>query len=221
MESERIGGDEAAFGRAIDWVLGALLGITGILSALGGAALYYGLNRADVAEAIRESEFESEVLTEAEAIDALVALGHWSGIGLGLTGLGVLLLGAAVVVVHGRARSAGRGTPGWILGVAGATVEAVLSFIPLSPILGGAAAGYLQRDADANGIGVGAYAGLFACAPALVVAVFAGIGLLLGVPGSVAVAVGTALAVAVVGVLVYFIGLSALGGYVGSRFRDR
>jgi len=211
---------DAAFGRTIDWAIGAVLGIVGVLVGLGGAMLYYGVDRPGVAEAVREADFESETLTEAEAVDALVALSDWSGIGLVVAGALTVAVGVAVVVVHGRARTEGSGTPTWILGVAGAMIGAILSFIPFSPLLGGAAAAYVDPDMSRSGLGTGVLAGVFATAPVLLVAVFAGIGLFAGVPGAATVAVLTVLGVGLLGSAVYLVGLSALGGYVGAWARD-
>lgn len=210
-----------AFDRSVDWAIGAILGVVGVLVALAGAALYRGVDRPAVAELVRTSEFRSDVLTEAEAVDALLALAEWGGIGIAVAGGVLVVVGGAVVVTHGRARRDGRPTPGWILGVVGAMVGAILSFIPLSPAIGGAAAGYLDTNRARSGLGPGAAAGLFATLPVLVIAVFAGVGLLVGVPAEVAVPVVTAVGVAVILVLVYFVGLSAVGGYVGGWLGDR
>jgi hypothetical protein len=210
-----------AFDRLIDWAIGALLGVVGLLVALGGVALYYGTDRSDVATLIRDAEFQSDILTEAEAIDALTAFGQWCGIGLVVAGAMIVLFGVAVVVAHGRARTDGRGTPRWILGVVGAIVSIVLGFVPFSPVVGGAAAGYLDPNQDASGIGTGIFAGLFVLLPVLVVAFFSGVGLFVGLPGEVAAVVAASFIIAILVALAYSVGLSALGGYLGSWLRDR
>ncbi|MFC7132426.1 MULTISPECIES: DUF5518 domain-containing protein [Salinibaculum] len=210
-----------AFDRLLDWGIGGLLGIVGLLATLAGVALYYGTDRPDIATLIHNSEFQSEVLTEAEAIDAVVALGQWTGIGLGVAGVLTVGIGIAVVVAHGRARQDGRGTPRWILGVVGAIVGVVLGFVPFSPVIGGAAAGYLDPDRTASGVGTGTLAGLFATLPVLVVAVFAGAGLFVGLPGDVAGIVAVVLAVGVLISLAYLVVLSVLGGYFGGWLRKR
>jgi hypothetical protein len=102
----------------------------------------------------------------------------------------------------------------------GAAVTVVLSFTGLSPLLGGAAAGYLERR---DGSRVGAISGAFATLPMLAFVVFAGF--LLGFLGfgnsfgSIAVLLLAFLFVAVVTV-----GLSAVGGvlgvYLAEEFRD-
>lgn len=49
--------------------------------------------------------------------------------------------------------------------IVGAIVTIVLSWLPLSPVLGGAAAGYLQRGDQRDGAKVGGLAGLIATVP--------------------------------------------------------
>lgn len=210
-----------AFSRTIDWAIGAVLGVFGALIALSGGALYAASSHTVVADVVQNGEFESDVLTEAEAIDLLVALGQWSGVGLIVTGLLLVALGVAVVVLHGRVREAGEPTPAWVLGVAGATVGAVLGFVPFSPVLGGATAGYLDSDRTASGLGTGTLAGVFGGLPALVVTVFVGVGLFVGVPGELAPAAAALLGFTAVLTLLYFVALSAVGGYLGGWARKR
>ena len=217
VESDAETASTAAFDRPLDWAIGGVLGVLGLLVALGGAALYFTVDRPEIATLIREGEFQSDVLTEAEAIDVLVALGTWGGIGLVAAGISIVLIGVAAVVAHGRARRNGRATPRWILGVVGAISNTVLSFIPFSPILGGAAASYLSTDREATGIAAGAFAGLFTIVPALVALAFVGVGLFTGLPGSTAAAAIAVLVVAGLFGLAWVVGLSALGGYIGRR----
>lgn len=210
----------AAFDRLLDWAIGALLGIAGLLSALVGGSLYYVLDRATVADVIATGEFQSDLLTETEAVDLLWALSQWAGLGLVAVGVLSVVVGAAVVVAHGRARSEGRPTPRWILGVVGAMVGTLLGFVPLSPALGGAVAGYLDPDPAASGFGVGIAAGLFAALPVVVVTLFVGGGLVAGLPAGLVPPATAVLAVAVLFSLAYLVGLSALGGYLGRWVRD-
>jgi hypothetical protein len=210
----------AVFDRLFDWAVGALLGIAGLLSALVGWSLYYAVNRATVADVIAASEFQSDVLTEPQAVDLLWALSQWAGLGLVATGVLGIVVGAAVVVAHGRARNGGRPTPRWILGVVGAMVAALLGFVPLSPALGGAVAGYLDPNPTASGLGIGIVSGLFAALPAVVITLFVGAGLVTGLPAGLVPAAAVVLAVAVLFSLAYLVGLSALGGYLGRWVRD-
>lgn len=206
-----------AFDRLFDWVIGALLAVVGLLSALVGGSLYYAIDRATVADVIASGEFRSDVLTEAQAVDLFWALSQWGGLGLVAAGLLSVAIGVAVVVAHGRARTEGRPTPRWILGVAGAVVGAVLAFVPLSPVLGGGVAGYLDPDRSASGLGVGAIAGVFAALPVLVVGLFVGVGMASGLPASAVPAATALVALGVLFGLAYLVGLSALGGFLGHR----
>lgn len=208
-----------SFDRSLDWAIGGLLSVLGLLAALGGAALYFAVDRPEIATIIREGEFQSELLTETEAIDALVALGTWGGLGLVAAGGSIVLLGVAVIVIHARARRDGQGTPRWILGVVGAIVNTVVSFIPLSPLLGGAAASYLSTDPEDSGVAAGTFAGLFTILPILVSLLFVGVGLFTGLPDATAGAVVVVLVVVVLLTIAYVVGLSALGGYIGRRIR--
>jgi len=102
----------------------------------------------------------------------------------------------------------------------GAVVTVVLSFTGFSPLLGGTAAGYLERR---DGGRVGAIAGAFATIPMLVFVVFAGF--LLGVLGFGDVFSGVALLVlAALFVVVYTVALSTVGGvlgvYLAEEFRE-
>lgn len=104
--------------------------------------------------------------------------------------------------------------------VIGAVASIVLAFLPFSPVLGGAVAGYLERSQnDTQSLKVGAISGLMAAIPIIV-----GFGLLLG---SVAIAatvggepVSGALFAVIVAVvvlfsLVFIVGFSAVGGLLG------
>ena len=118
--------------------------------------------------------------------------------------------------------------------VLGGVVSVVLGFVPFSPVLGGAVAGYLQGEEPSQGLRVGAYAGLVAAIPlAFVLFLLASI-LSFGIvavdsTGGVAgpTAGGSPLfALGVLGAVflvtaVYTVGLSALGGYLGSYLKGR
>ncbi len=209
------------FDRLLDWSIGAILTIVGLLGATFGLGIYYAVNRPDVAELIYNSEFQSDVLTEAEAIDALVAVGQWTGLGFVVAGGLTVIAGVAVVVAHGRARRAGRSTPRWIVALVGGILGIVLGFVPFSPALGGAVAGYLDPNRSASGLGIGTVAGLFGAVPVVIVASFASVGLFMGLPGDAII-----LVISVFGLLFIFtvataVGLSAVGGYAGHWLRDR
>ena len=102
----------------------------------------------------------------------------------------------------------------------GALVGVVLSFIPFSPLLGGAVAGFLEGPNERAGAVAGALSGAIAFLP------FAGIGFLLfgflslGLAGGVPVEGVALLSLLILGVgsvvLLYTVGLSLLGGYLGA-----
>ncbi|MFC6732556.1 MULTISPECIES: DUF5518 domain-containing protein [unclassified Haladaptatus] len=105
----------------------------------------------------------------------------------------------------------------------GAVLMFVLSFIPLSPVLGGAAAGYLHKH---DGVKVGALAGLFAAIPVVAVVMF-----LVTFLTPVVVTQGNSIVGPLVGfgimgfvllllVGLYTVGLGALGGYIGVYFSE-
>jgi len=107
----------------------------------------------------------------------------------------------------------------------GAVVSVVLSFIPFSPVLGGAVAAYLQRGSRREGIRVGAISGLTTAVPLLLIFLlilflFASVFAFLPFLGSEGLAVGTLGVVVLVSifvvVLLYGVALSALGGWLGN-----
>ncbi|MEF8807775.1 DUF5518 domain-containing protein [Natronomonas sp.] len=96
-------------------------------------------------------------------------------------------------------------------GVIGGIIAVVLSFIPLSPILGGAAAGYLEGGEERDGLVVGTIAGVIALIPFVLFGMLAAV--LLIAPGGIRLL--PLLAVFLFFVAIYTVGLSALGGIVG------
>ena len=104
--------------------------------------------------------------------------------------------------------------------VIGGVASIVLSFIPFSPVLGGALAGYLQGGDRSTGLRIGVYAGVVAAIPlALVlIAVIAIFGFVLAIPpgGGEGAAILVVFLVVLVFVALYTVGLSALGGWIGN-----
>jgi hypothetical protein len=101
-------------------------------------------------------------------------------------------------------------------GVIGGVVAVVLSFIPLSPILGGAVAGYLEGGDQRDGLVVGTIAGVIALIPFVLFGMLAAV--ILIAPGAVRLI--PLLAVFLFFVAIYTVGLSALGGIVGIYVED-
>lgn len=99
----------------------------------------------------------------------------------------------------------------------GALVTVLFVFVPLAPLGGGAVAGYLAGDG--RGVRTGVLSGAAAAVPTVVVLVF--------LLGMAAVIAGTfagprvllTLAGAALGATLYVVGLSTLGGALGSRLR--
>lgn len=99
----------------------------------------------------------------------------------------------------------------------GAVVSVVLTFLPFSPLIGGAVGGYLNKGTTSDGLRVGVYAGLIAAVPLALVSLFlSGVFLLGGFVAS-RVAIGFLFVFVAFGfLLAYTVGLSALGGYLGA-----
>lgn len=102
-----------------------------------------------------------------------------------------------------------------VYGLIGGLAGLVLSFIPLSPLLGGAIAGYLEGGEPKDGLKAGAIGGVMMFLPfvllAFTVTFFLGFG---GGAPIVFSLVGLAI---LLFSAVYTIGLSILGGYVGTH----
>jgi uncharacterized membrane protein (GlpM family) len=109
----------------------------------------------------------------------------------------------------------------------GAAVSVVLSgLLPFSPLFGGGVAGYMQGGDRSEGLRTGAISGVIALVPAAVIGllVFAFVAtMFLGgaVTGSEGAGVFGALSFVAMGFfgfvfLVYFVGLSTLGGWLGN-----
>jgi len=103
-------------------------------------------------------------------------------------------------------------------------VTTVLSgALPFAPLVGGAAAGYLQGGSRTDGLRVGTVSGLFAVIPAAIVftLVFSFVTTVLVGTGEVAAPAifGFFFAVVALFVVVFVVGLSAVGGWLGNYVR--
>lgn len=114
-------------------------------------------------------------------------------------------------------RSSNSGSTTLLNAIIGGVAGIVLSFIPLSTLLGGAISGYLDGGTPESGFKIGAIAGLIMFLP------FAFLGfLLLSILGFI----GVPAVFSFVGILIlvasaaYTIGLSAIGGYVGVYIKN-
>lgn len=106
-------------------------------------------------------------------------------------------------------------------GLTGGAVAILLSFLPLSTMLGGGVAGYFDRRAGRHGAAAGAIAGLIASVPYLLIGLY----LALSPPGTLpGPDLALSPAVIVAGTtgfaLVYAVGLGVAGGLVGGYLHD-
>jgi hypothetical protein len=146
------------------------------------------------------------------------------GVGIGVVGVLMVLGGVAFFGYRRRerARRAELGASGpetTTNAIVGAIVSLVISFVPLSPVLGGLTAGYLQQGTRIDGARVGGLAGVVAAVPIVLVFVSLVIGLF-GVATEVGAGfeaglVALTLAVAAIVAALYMVVLSAVGGYFG------
>lgn len=101
-------------------------------------------------------------------------------------------------------------------GVIGGVIAVVLSFIPLSPILGGAVAGYLEGGEERDGLVVGTIAGVIALIPLVLIGMVAAVFII--APGGARLL--PILVVFLFLIAIYTVGLSALGGLVGIYIKN-
>jgi hypothetical protein len=112
----------------------------------------------------------------------------------------------------------------YINALVGAAVTVVLSFIPFSPLLGGAVAGFLERW---NGARIGFISGVFAAIPLFILLAVVGVGISI-VPGfghGLAEGVVVVALLLVLFLVAYVVTLSVVGGvvgvYLGEEFHER
>jgi hypothetical protein len=104
--------------------------------------------------------------------------------------------------------------------VLGAVTTVMTSFVPFSPILGGAVAGYVQRGERRDGATVGALSGLAVGLPVTVLFGFLVAGLAT-VSLEFALVGGVLLLIALLVSVLSTVALSALGGYLGVIASER
>lgn len=102
----------------------------------------------------------------------------------------------------------------------GAVATIGLSFLGVSPVIGGALAAYLEGGETGDGVRIGALSGLIASLP--VAGILAVALVVLPLTGDIGVAIGGfILVVAVVAIAVgYTVALSALGGFLGAYLKE-
>lgn len=216
----------------VDWIVGIVVALFGLLLTIGGSAFVFLVDREMLAQGVEEGTITVVVftreLTQAEMLEVVEAVVSWTGIGLLLIGAGMVVFAIGYVVARHRAhRRAGPDEPVNSYGtyaILGAIAAAVFSFLPFSPALGGALAGYLERGESDRAVSAGALAGLLAFLPLLLLLVCVLGGLVTGMlaigESGVAVVAGAAVLFALALTATIGAGLGALGGYAGGRFAE-
>lgn len=207
---------------AVTWLVSLFLVLGGLAFGFVGATSTQVASSTWVAGMVAEGRLQSAELTSAELTDVTNALLWWGGTGLAVVGLALVVAGIGFLVVRHRTRAARRaGSPdATTSAVVGAVVTVLTAFVPLSPMLGGAAAGYLRNGGRGAGTRTGAIAGLVAAVPVVVLFGFLGGGFIVVASelalGAVTGIVVLALLFSLVVAVLYTVGLSALGGYLGA-----
>lgn len=228
-ESDAFGRDLPEF---VDWIAAAVVALCGLALTVGGTALAFAVDRDVLREGVRSGEITVVVfertLTEAQMLEFTRVVVNWTGWGLLVTGVLMVLFAVWYVIV--RHRTHGRAGPDESTGsylsaaVLGAVVTALVSFIPFSPVVGGGVAGYLEGLRTERTLGPGALSGVLAAAPLLAVLLFVTVGLYLGLAGVGAGGLGVvtvaAIVVSMVFVAAFGAGLGAVGGFIGGRIAD-
>ncbi|MFB6152438.1 MAG: DUF5518 domain-containing protein [Haloarculaceae archaeon] len=213
----------------VDWVAAAVIAVGGLALTVGGSTLAFVVDRDLVAESVESGEitvvvFERD-LTETEMVDFTLEVVSWTGIGLLVTGVALVVFAAGYVVARRRAhrRTAAGESAGSFRAhaVLGAVTSAVLSFVPFSPVVGSGIAGYLQHREGGRSVSVGALSGFLAVAPAIAIVVFVTVGIYAGLSAVGESGLGMVTAASMLLVLLfvaaYGAGLGAVGGFAGGR----
>lgn len=212
----------------VDWLLGGLAILGGLIFTIAGIGVFTVLDRTLLEEMVAAEDFQVEGMTEAEFVDVVLAMEPWLGAGLVITGLAMIAFGIAYIVHRRRIRArAARGEPTsdyLAHALLGAVVSFVTSFIPLSPIVGGGVAGYLERGESERTISVGAASGALMSAPFVVLSLFVAAGLVAGfsVIGDGGFGWMMTALVIVSGLfsLGFTVALGAAGGWIGGKLAE-
>lgn len=202
--------------RTVDWVLALLLVLVGLGGVVLGAFLTTLADREYIRELVRDDVLQSDVLSNDALVDTTEAVLVWGGIGIAVTGV-VIVLGGIAVAAY-RRRFDAHETDGQdqrpsmaANALLGAVIAVVASFIPFSPVVGGAATGYLEQADSWTGVRAGIVTGLFLAIPSTIFLSVLAIGLV--VEGW-----GIAALVVVLGILISLaisVGMTAIGGFAG------
>lgn len=216
----------------VDWIVVTIVAIGGLLLTIGGSVLSFVVDRGLLEEGVDSGEITvgslQRELTRAETLEFVIAVVDWTGIGLLVTGVGLVLFAVGYAFVRHRAHA--RTDEGESAGtfrsyaVTGAAASAVLSFVPFSPILGSGLAGYLGRQDTGHSTSVGALSGFLYVLPGLVALLFLAVGFVAGLSDVGASGLGfvvfAVLLLAMLVVAAYGAGAGAVGGFVGGRLAE-
>lgn len=216
----------------VDWIAATVIALTGVALTVGGNALTFVVDRDMIEGGVESGQitvivFERD-LTEAEMLEFTLEVVTWTGWGLLVTGVALVLFAIGYVIVRHRAY---RQTPATesagsyrSYAVLGAVATGILSFLPFSPVIGGAAAGYLERYETGRAVSVGALSGFLAMVPALVILVFVTFGLYAGLAtvqySNLGILAATTMLFTLLFTAAYGAGLGALGGFAGDRLAE-
>ena len=216
----------------VDWVVAVIIALGGLALTIGGSVLMFVIDRSLLEEGIESGQitvgFVERDLTEAEMLDFVVAIVDWTGIGLLLTGIVLVLFAIGYGIVRNRthARTEDGDSAGSFrsYAVTGAATSAVLSFIPFSPLVGSGLAGYLGHQDTGHSTSVGAFSGFLYILPGLSILLFLTIGLFVGLSDIGETGLGfVVFAVMLLVMLIvaaYGAGIGALGGFIGGRLAE-
>lgn len=227
-ESVAVGGDAYPIPGVVDYLIAVLIAVFGLALVAGGSALTFVVDRALIVDGVTSGSIQSTVLSEGDLIEVTTATVNWTGLGLLVTGLLLVVGGIAYGLLRRRSRkrrAAGEATSDFVANaVLGAAVSVLVMVVPFSPAVGGGLAGYLERGESERTVSVGTLSGLLAAAPLLLILAFVAVGVTTGVlavgASGLAVVVGVAMLVALMVTATVGAGLGALGGFVGGKLAD-
>lgn len=217
----------------VDWLLAALVALCGLSVIATGSALALFVDREALATAIEEESITVTVgtteLTDEEAVLVAETAIAWTGTGLLAVGAVTILFGLGFLVFRHRQRrrsqADGTSSAYWTYALLGGVITAAFSFVPFSPALGGAVAGYLEHDERHRSVSAGALAGLLPLLPIIGFLIVAIGGLMDGLltigESSMAMVVAVMMLISLLFLVIYTVGLGAVGGYIGGHVADR
>lgn len=206
--------------RAVDWIIAVLLVLIGLAATGLGGVLVGVADREFFVDLVQEETVHSDLFTQAELVDIMHAGSWWGGVGVTIAGLAMVLAG--VLVGLGRRRvdrlPPAEDPPTFVSNaLLGAFVTGLTSFVPFSGLLGGGVSGYLESTDSWSGAIVGLAAGALLAAPIVI----AGTVIAIGFVAEGLAVWGLLLLVALVFTMAFSIGVTAIGGALGSYIRGQ